>query len=61
VDRRVAETGGSDPILEYQIGLEKRIGSIKQAQDLQAKSETPAQASERPAARPARRKKVAGG
>jgi arylsulfatase A-like enzyme len=61
VDRRVAETGGSDPILEYQIGLEKRIGSIKQAQDLQAKSETAAQASERPATRAARRKKVPAG
>jgi arylsulfatase A-like enzyme len=39
VDMRVAETGGSDPIQQYFIGTEKKIGSVKQARDLQARSE----------------------
>jgi arylsulfatase A-like enzyme len=37
LDRRVRETGQPDPILQYQIGLEKKIGSVRQARDLQAR------------------------
>ena len=39
VDRRVKETGGTDPILQYHLGTEKTIGSVGQARDLQARSE----------------------
>lgn len=46
VDKRTHETGGTDPILQYHIGTEKKIGSVKQARDLQAKSP----AAEQPAA-----------
>jgi arylsulfatase A-like enzyme len=35
VDRRVKETGKSDPILDYHIGLDKKIGSIGTAKKLQ--------------------------
>ncbi len=42
VDRRVRETGGSDPILQYHLGTEKKIGSVRQARDLQARTDTPA-------------------
>ena len=35
VDKRLEETGKPDPILGYQLGLEKRIGSIAIAQKLQ--------------------------
>ena len=38
VARRCAETGGTDPILQYQMGLDRKIGSIKQARDLQARA-----------------------
>lgn len=39
VQKRLAETGKPDPILQYEIGLEKRIGSIATAQKLQAVDE----------------------
>ncbi|NBX47690.1 MAG: hypothetical protein EBT22_10990 [Chloroflexi bacterium] len=42
VAKRCAETGATDPILQYKMGLDRRIGSIGQARDLQAKSSTPA-------------------
>lgn len=35
VDKRLTETGKPDPILQYELGLEKRIGSIATAQKLQ--------------------------
>ena len=35
VDRRLAQTGKPDPILEYEMGLNRRIGSIATAQKLQ--------------------------
>ncbi len=35
VDRRLAETGKPDPILQYEMGLDRRIGSIATAQKLQ--------------------------
>jgi arylsulfatase A-like enzyme len=35
VDKRLKETGKPDPILQYELGLEKRIGSIAVAQKLQ--------------------------
>lgn len=37
VDRRLQETGKPDPILQYELGLEKRIGSIATAQTLQSR------------------------
>jgi arylsulfatase A-like enzyme len=39
VDKRVKETGGPDPILQYHLGTEKKIGSVRQARDLQARTE----------------------
>lgn len=36
VERRLAETGKPDPILEYEIGLDRKIGSIRQARSMQA-------------------------
>ncbi len=36
VGRRLTETGKPDPIMGYEIGLDRRIGSVKRAQDLQA-------------------------
>jgi hypothetical protein len=36
VDRRVKETGQPDPIQEYHIGTEKKIGSVGQARRMQA-------------------------
>lgn len=39
VERRMVETGKPDPILGYEIGLERRIGSIQTARDLQAAGE----------------------
>jgi arylsulfatase A-like enzyme len=42
VDRRVRETGQPDPILQYHLGTEKRIGSVRQARDLQARAEAKA-------------------
>jgi arylsulfatase A-like enzyme len=66
VDMRCRATGGSDPILEYEIGLEKKIGSIKQAEALQARSETKPAADGKAAsdgastpARPRRRQRTA--
>lgn len=38
VERRVHETGQPDPIMDYWIGTEKKIGSVKQARDLQARA-----------------------
>jgi arylsulfatase A-like enzyme len=38
VDKRVKETGQPDPILEYQIGTEKKIGSVGQARRMQAQA-----------------------
>jgi hypothetical protein len=35
VNRRIDETGKPDPILQYHLGLEKRIGSIATAKRLQ--------------------------
>jgi arylsulfatase A-like enzyme len=35
VENRLSETGKPDPILQYELGLEKRIGSIATAQKLQ--------------------------
>jgi arylsulfatase A-like enzyme len=35
VDKRIKETGKPDPILQYELGLEKKIGSIATAQKLQ--------------------------
>ena len=35
VDKRLRETGKPDPILQYELGLEKKIGSIATAQKLQ--------------------------
>jgi arylsulfatase A-like enzyme len=49
VAKRCAETGATDPILQYKMGLDRRIGSIGQARDLQAKSSTPAGAEKTPA------------
>lgn len=37
IERRVEETGKGDPILEYRMGLEKSIGSIATARQLQAR------------------------
>jgi arylsulfatase A-like enzyme len=60
VAKRCAETGATDPILQYKMGLDRRIGSIGQARDLQAKSSTPAGAEKTPAgdqpAAPARKR-----
>lgn len=42
VDKRVRETGRADPIMEYFIGTEKRIGSISQAREMQAQAATTA-------------------
>ncbi len=54
VERRVRETGQPDPIMEYWIGTEKKIGSVRQARDLQARAATDtAAAGERGDARPA--------
>jgi arylsulfatase A-like enzyme len=39
VDRRVRETGRPDPILQYHIGTDRKIGSVKQARDLQAQAD----------------------
>lgn len=36
VKKRLAQTGKGDPILDYQIGLDRRIGSIKSAREMQA-------------------------
>src|SRR5207249_324544 len=41
-DRRVRETGQPDPILQYHLGTEKKIGSVRQARDLQARTEAKA-------------------
>ncbi|HEU5319146.1 MAG TPA: sulfatase [Chloroflexota bacterium] len=38
VAKRVKETGQPDPILEYQIGTEKKIGSVGQARRMQAQA-----------------------
>lgn len=35
VEKRVKETGRPDPILEYEIGMDKRIGSVQKAKELQ--------------------------
>ena len=48
VDKRVHETGQPDPILEYAIGTEKKIGSVGQARKMQA--ETARKAAEKQAA-----------
>jgi len=37
VEKRLKETGKGDPILDYQIGLERRIGTVGAAQKLQAR------------------------
>ncbi len=37
IQRRTEETGKGDPILNYHLGLDLRIGSIKVARDLQAR------------------------
>ena len=37
VNQRLSETGKPDPILQYELGLEKRIGSIATAQNLQSR------------------------
>jgi arylsulfatase A-like enzyme len=37
VKRRLDETGKPDPIMQYHIGLDRRIGSIATAQKLQAR------------------------
>ena len=37
VNRRVQETGKPDPIMQYHIGLDRRIGSIATARQLQAR------------------------
>jgi len=37
VEKRVKETGKGDPILDYEIGLDKRIGNVGTAQKLQAR------------------------
>lgn len=42
VDKRGQETGKPDPILQYHLGAEKKIGSVRQARDLQARTDTPA-------------------
>jgi len=39
VERRTRETGKTDPIMGYQLGLDLKIGSIKAARDLQAVQE----------------------
>jgi hypothetical protein len=44
VARRCAETGGTDPILQYHMGLNRKIGSITQARDLQARAKAAAEA-----------------
>ena len=36
VKKRLSETGKPDPILDYEIGLDRRIGSVKKARDMQA-------------------------
>jgi len=36
VERRLGETGEPDPIMGYEIGLDRRIGSISKARELQA-------------------------
>jgi len=35
IEKRMEETGRGDPILEYEIGLDKRIGSVRKAKELQ--------------------------
>jgi hypothetical protein len=37
VEKRLQQTGKPDPILQYELGLEKRIGSITRARELQAR------------------------
>ena len=39
VEKRMSETGKPDPILQYHLGLDLKIGSIKRARDLQAVDE----------------------
>jgi len=39
VEKRIAETKKTDPIMEYQLGLNLKLGSIKAARDLQAVGE----------------------
>jgi len=39
VKKRISETGKSDPILGYRLGLDLKIGSVKKARDLQAVDE----------------------
>lgn len=39
IERRMAETRKQDPIMDYKLGLELKIGSIKAAKDLQAVGE----------------------
>lgn len=39
VEKRISETGKPDPILQYHLGLDLKIGSIKRARDLQAVDE----------------------
>lgn len=62
VEQRVAETGRPDPILEYHIGTEKRIGSVGQARDLQARAGSqPTEAGAGPAAEKTAARPVAKG
>jgi len=39
VKKRISETGKTDPILGYRLGLDLKIGSVKKARDLQAVDE----------------------
>jgi hypothetical protein len=39
VTRRLSETGKPDPIMGYEIGLDRKIGSISTARKLQAAEE----------------------
>ncbi len=58
VDKRVHETGQPDPILEYAIGNEKKIGSVGQARKMQAETAKKA-AQKQAAAKKSGRKKLA--